>query len=43
MQGSPSDVASHLIVYHWGAVRSALLLVVIGGALIVSRLRRRGR
>jgi hypothetical protein len=43
MQSSPSEVASHLIVYHWGAVRSALLVVVIGLAVLVSRLRRRRR
>jgi hypothetical protein len=43
MQGSPSEVAGHLVVYHWPAVRSALLVLAIGAVLLVARVRRRRR
>jgi hypothetical protein len=43
MQESPSEVAGHLIVYHWPAVRSVLLVLAIGAMLLVARVRRRRR
>lgn len=41
VQESPSDVVGHLVVYHWPAVRSALLLVVFVVLVFVARRRRR--